>query len=212
MIMNRIMAVIAYQRDLLVLHASAVAGDGHVLAFSGTSGAGKSTMAAAMAARGHTIVSDDMLVVKTRPGQKPMAFAGATFLKLSRHTLDHLGWEQDNLALANTSEEKFLVGPEQGNHDARSDALPLLALFHIGRGALAMQPMRTIDATANWRLFVRSHDLFPFADRPKAIWQQWLDLVGSVPVSTLDQSGDFSDLSAAAIRVEEFVGRETSRC
>jgi hypothetical protein len=77
-------------------------------------------MAAAMAARGHTIVSDDMLVVKARPGQRPMAFAGATLLKLSRHTLDHLGWQKDDLPLANTSEQKFLVGPREANHDARA--------------------------------------------------------------------------------------------
>lgn len=210
MIMSWIMPVIAYQRGLLVLHASAIASNGHVLAFSGTSGAGKSTMAAAMAARGHTIVSDDMLVVKVHPGQRPMAFAGATFLKLSRQTLDHLGWQHDDLALANTSEEKFLGGPKRPNHTIGTDGLPLLALFQIGRGAFAMRPIRAINAAANWSFFVHSPDLLPFADRPKAIWQQWLDLVGSVQVSTLDQSGDFFDLSAAAIRVEKFVTRETS--
>jgi hypothetical protein len=167
-------------------------------------------MAAAMAARGHAVVSDDMLVVKVRPKQRPLAFRGAITLKLSRHTHDHLGWQHDDLVLANTSEKKFLASPDRANQNIETDPLPLLSLFLIGRGTFAIQPISAINAMANWSLFVHSPDLLPFADRPKSIWQQWLDLVGSVQVLTLEQSGDFSDLSAAAIGVERFVNGQTS--
>ncbi len=53
-----------YQRGALVLHASAVKIGSSVIAFTGLSGAGKSTLAAALLARGHELVTDDVLVVR----------------------------------------------------------------------------------------------------------------------------------------------------
>jgi hypothetical protein len=50
-------------RGHFVLHAAAVAIDGRVLAFSGLSGAGKSTTAAALVAAGAVAVCDDQLVL-----------------------------------------------------------------------------------------------------------------------------------------------------
>lgn len=50
-------------RGHLVLHASAVADGGRVLAFVGQSGRGKSTLAALMAAEGARVVTDDLLLV-----------------------------------------------------------------------------------------------------------------------------------------------------
>src|SRR5262245_28440463 len=54
------LGVLLYQRELVVLHASAVALNGSAVAFLGESGAGKSTMAAAMHAYGYEIIADDI--------------------------------------------------------------------------------------------------------------------------------------------------------
>jgi len=51
-----------------VLHASAVAVDGGVIALVGGSGQGKSTVAAALIARGAAFVTDDALAVETSAG------------------------------------------------------------------------------------------------------------------------------------------------
>jgi serine kinase of HPr protein (carbohydrate metabolism regulator) len=56
--------VLLQQRGRLVLHASAVTVDLGVVAFMGGPGWGKSTMAAAMYARGHSIVADDVTAVR----------------------------------------------------------------------------------------------------------------------------------------------------
>ncbi|AUT01289.1 hypothetical protein CLI64_13230 [Nostoc sp. CENA543] len=73
------MGISLYQRGFsLLLHASAVAVDDQVICFLGHSGAGKSSAAAAMLARGHKIVSDDIVpvildtTVKVVPGYPQM--------------------------------------------------------------------------------------------------------------------------------------------
>jgi len=57
-------AALAWSLEATVLHASSVAIDGRALAaFAGPGGAGKSTLATALARRGHAIASDDALLV-----------------------------------------------------------------------------------------------------------------------------------------------------
>lgn len=75
-----VMAFVLTLRGHTVLHASAVAVDGQVLAFVGPSGIGKTTLAAVMCLDGATLVTDDVLVVDT--GQPITVVGGATELRL----------------------------------------------------------------------------------------------------------------------------------
>jgi hypothetical protein len=207
MIVSRVMAIVIYQRGNLPLHASAVIVGGGIVAFAGASGSGKSTLAAALAVRGYTVASDDMLIARAVSGLPPRAWPGATRLKLSRQTLDHLGQCPRDLPLANTQEEKFLVGSTRADDAAWQDGLPLRALFRVGQGAPAISPLRAIEATANWPTFVRHPDLFPVTERREAIWQHWLDIVGAVPVLTLGRPADLAQLPQMAALVDDFVAR-----
>ena len=56
-------------RGVPALHASAVAVGGAALAVVGSAGAGKSTTAAARAARGHAVVADDVLALRALLGR-----------------------------------------------------------------------------------------------------------------------------------------------
>ena len=56
-------AVLGWQRGLLPLHASAVARGPDLHAFSGGAGAGKSTLAAALARHGYPLFTDDVLLL-----------------------------------------------------------------------------------------------------------------------------------------------------
>ncbi len=57
------MIALLHQRGFLVLHASCVLVNGIAVAFMGAKGFGKSTLAACMYARGHTLISDDIVPV-----------------------------------------------------------------------------------------------------------------------------------------------------
>lgn len=52
------------QRGFFVLHASAVSIDGGAVAFLGSHGWGKSTLAAYLQTRGHVVLTDDVLVIR----------------------------------------------------------------------------------------------------------------------------------------------------
>jgi hypothetical protein len=56
-------------RGVTCLHASAVAFGDRAIAFAGPAGAGKSTTAAALARRGHPVISDDIVAVEERDGR-----------------------------------------------------------------------------------------------------------------------------------------------
>ena len=64
-----ILALALRLRGVLALHASAVAVDGGAIAFAGPHRAGKSTIAAALAARGCPVVTDDLLHLRLESGR-----------------------------------------------------------------------------------------------------------------------------------------------
>ena len=63
-LLNMPWLALAMQRGLLPLHASAVAHGEEVHAFTAPSGGGKSTLAAALSARGHALFADDILLLE----------------------------------------------------------------------------------------------------------------------------------------------------
>lgn len=65
-----------------VLHASAVAVDGRAIAFVGSSGGGKSTLAAAACAGGAELISDDVLRLDPGRGDGWSAYRGTTRIRL----------------------------------------------------------------------------------------------------------------------------------
>jgi ATP-dependent phosphoenolpyruvate carboxykinase len=75
---------VLYQRGLFVLHASGVNIGGNVVAFLGLKGQGKSTMAATLYGRGHSLVSDDMLAIQIDGDNGPMAIPGFPNFKIGR--------------------------------------------------------------------------------------------------------------------------------
>jgi hypothetical protein len=90
MLSGRIMAYLLRQRGMLALHASGVAIDGNVVLFLGTSGAGKSTAAAAFYAAGHHVVTDDIAAVKSVGPQSIVHPAGGR-LRLFEESLSAFG-------------------------------------------------------------------------------------------------------------------------
>jgi len=83
---------ILHLRGTTCLHASAVEVDGGVVAFCGHSGAGKSTLAAALVSRGYSLVSDDVLPLRSGgPGTDVLAGPGLPELRLYPTAADRIG-------------------------------------------------------------------------------------------------------------------------
>lgn len=97
------------QRTLLTLHASAVhAGDGAAL-FLGASGAGKSSLALAFAARGYPVICDDIAAVRLGADGAPAVVPGYPGLRLWRDVLDRFDYATDTLRRVRPELDKYLL-------------------------------------------------------------------------------------------------------
>ncbi len=72
-LLGPVMALYLHRIGKLVLHASAVGSDTRSVVFLGDKGAGKSTTAAALVARGHSLLTDDVLAIDFPPAGPSIA-------------------------------------------------------------------------------------------------------------------------------------------
>lgn len=98
-------AAIMMQRGFLVLHGNAVETAEGVLICVGNSGAGKSTIAAAMLQRGHRIVADDVCVIDGEGYVIP----GLPRIKLWQESADILGMDTISYRQIRPNMQKFNV-------------------------------------------------------------------------------------------------------
>lgn len=97
-------------RGLMVLHGSAVAlPNGEAAVFCGHSTAGKSTLAAALAAKGYAALADDLTAIRFEADGSAWCLPGLARTKLWRDALDTLG-------LADRTSPSTRVMPEIDKH------------------------------------------------------------------------------------------------
>lgn len=129
-----VFAVVCERRAVLPLHACCVRFDGpggsRAVAFSGPSGVGKSTLAAAFLRRGYTILADDLTVVDPAAPGGPVVLPTFPRLKLWRNTLDRFGLPVAGLERVRAELEKYCQPLEQG---FSAEPLPLAAVYHLSR-------------------------------------------------------------------------------
>lgn len=99
------MACLLYQRGLFVLHASVVQIADYSIGFLGHVGAGKSSMAAALHARGHAVVTDDNAAIDLST-HAPMVTPAFPSLKIYPEIAISLGYENQSLSVMHSSQPK----------------------------------------------------------------------------------------------------------
>lgn len=127
-------------QGLEVFHASAVALDGRVLAFTASSGTGKTSTAAHLVAAGADFVTDDILALERRDGVL-LAHPGPGRLSIAHAELRTVAPERRNrLGRRVTRGGKLVLEPP-----AVSQPLPLGAIFMLARvpgaGPLRIEPL-----------------------------------------------------------------------
>ncbi len=143
-------AVLWHQRGLLPLHGSVVVVGAQAVALCGHSAAGKSTLAAVLAGRGHAVVADDICVIDP---QHALVLAGSGRLRLWRDALERLGLESRALDRAARGKEKYVLdcGVRYAKERHRLAAIILLSRQQSGtvaierlRGARAAGALQTV--------------------------------------------------------------------
>ena len=108
-----VFAAVAHQRGMLPLHASAVATPRGAALFVGPVGAGKSTLAATLAAQGFALIADDLSVITPGADGRPVVWPGVPRLGLWPDALDALGVDVETLARYRPAIEKRAFVPDQ---------------------------------------------------------------------------------------------------
>lgn len=140
---------ICLQNGFLPLHASAVVHDGDVIAFAGVSGAGKSTMGAAMAARGCQHVTDDLAVLKIAAHESPTLYPGPRTIKLAPDSYWALGFDPANGALMSPHHDKMRFTSSSALRPAQALKLAAIYLLELSDDEeVTIEPVAGIRATA----------------------------------------------------------------
>jgi hypothetical protein len=105
-----------------LLHASAVDVGGRAVAFVGSSGMGKSTMATLLCAAGALLITDDVL--RLTPGPAPRCYLGPAELRLRKGAADLASGFAQAPAARRTGDGRDALRPEM----ATTELLPLAAI------------------------------------------------------------------------------------
>jgi hypothetical protein len=139
------MGAVLHQRGLLPFHGSTICVDGQAITFSGPSGIGKSTLAAALVDRGCRMLADDVSAISFTAQGVPMVHPGMPQLKLRDDSGQQLG-------------RNSLYARPLGNHAGKygypehaafiTEALPSKVIYILGRhtdNGFKEIPLRGVD-------------------------------------------------------------------
>lgn len=128
-LLGPVFATLLWQRELLTFHACVLTIGGRTCAFMANSGEGKSTLASALYARGHAMLSDDIAVLPWRDDPLKV-LPGYPRMKVYPEVLAHVGFDPETRPRVHAGIEKRAFMAE----DLPSEAQPLAALYVITRG------------------------------------------------------------------------------
>ena len=175
-----------------VLHASGVRLPGGVVGFCGDPGAGKSTLAAALAQRGFEQWADDTLVIESHQDRAfavSIPFDSALRPASARHLVGTDGIYQGPVGSASVA------------------SAPLIALVLLDRGEQSGGPpaMHRLGANKAFRRLLTHACAFStraLEDR-RAVTEHYLAIAASVPVFELGYASGFAALSSVLDKVME---------
>jgi hypothetical protein len=201
LILGWTLALVLHQRKWLVLHASAVSIEGRAVLFLAPSGRGKSSCAAALMARGHSMLADDVAVINTEhePFQVPPSFPS---LKLMPDSAAALGLDPRGGKPVHLGSDKSFFSL---SHSYQKGSVPLSRVYSLSAGATVK--IERLKASAAVMELVKNTyhiGLDALATRGRHL-VQCSDLARKVPVFRLTRSSELDSLSEIALRVEEDV-------
>ncbi|HIK07692.1 MAG TPA: hypothetical protein IGS40_23885 [Trichormus sp. M33_DOE_039] len=200
------MGIALYQRGFsLLLHASAVAVNGQVICFLGHSGAGKSSAAAAMLARGHKIVSDDIVPVILESPVKVVP--GYPQMKMSPEIATTCGYDLASLIYLHPLLGEYAYRREQ-DFTCKPQRLHSLYLL-VDSDELAIEEVRLQAAILE--LITNSYGIRSLqqAINRQQHLNQCVEMVKSIPIYKLKRPRSLPLLSEVAKYVEDHVQRQT---
>lgn len=166
------LAALFHQRGDLILHASAVETPAGAVLFCGRKGAGKSTVAAALAAGGLPLIAEDLVRLERVSVDRFQVFRSATGAKLSRNS--SLARGADNGASSAPNTKKFV--PVENLSSAAS--FPLARIYILQWGKTGLERLRGVTAVRRFLAAAAVRpDLLERTGHPVVYAQQCVELL-----------------------------------
>lgn len=127
-LLGPILGFILRLRGTTCLHASGVVVGKKALALAGASGAGKSTLAAAFAASGYPILTDDVLPLKIKDGTQ-LALSGYARMRLYPHSFQNMDELPNDLPLLAPNWDKCYLDLASAKYSFHKKAVPLKVVY-----------------------------------------------------------------------------------
>lgn len=188
-LLNLVFGLLLLQRGELVLHAAVIETDDGCIALAGESGTGKSTLAAALHARGRRVLSDEFCVVRDIPGQGPSVIPGPPYLQVWGDALSRLGHDPERLEPVRPGLKKYVLPLGSGHADRVLPLRGIHVLFPWNGSGAESEALSGADCMeACISNTYRSEYLRPLG-LTAAHFAQALKLVGEVPLLRLRTPG-----------------------
>ena len=202
-------SVLLQQRGFTVIHASSVSINGEAVAFVGEKGVGKSTLAAILNARGHSLIADDTIALRNGC-PTPEVVPGFPVMKLWPDSVE--------AALACKPEQFPSLYPKgkKRNVDVRerfaSNPVPLRRIFLIFGGEKPeiskIEPQKAlVGLLPHWYGARFGEELLDACGRDTHLLQCG-DIVRKVPVFVLKRQRTIETLPELALMVERHLDKE----
>ncbi len=197
-------AALLQQRGMFVLHASAVSIDNKAVAFLGWKGAGKSTTAAMLYKRGHTMISDDIVAMDNARLGAPLVVPGFPIFKLMPEAAEMvLGDNPDDLSEIYAGVEKRFR-PSSDNF--LQSSVSLKAIYALDEGtqlkAELLKPQEAISTLIANTYLARYGNQLLQNNHAITNLRQCSNIVNHIPVYRLERPKSFQLLENLAELVE----------
>lgn len=116
-LLGSVFGALLQQRGYLVLHGSSIEINGKGVLFTGVSGIGKSTLAAAFQNKGYKVLTDDVSAVKINKDGIPYIMPGFPSLKLWKDAAIRMGADVTGLSPVISNRDKYRIDIEASFYD-----------------------------------------------------------------------------------------------
>jgi hypothetical protein len=201
-----VMALLLHQRGLLAIHASCVIVDGNAALLLGEPGLGKSSLAAALHSRGHSVLSDDLTAI--RLGEDgPTVLSTCARLKLYPAIADFLNYDRSLrtcLSCEETGKDGFRV---ETRLPSRPPVLKLI--YTLSRACAGVVRLPAQQAFLN--LIQNSYPTRLLQPGGVGHFRLCAQLAGQVPVFRLRTFDTLNQLLETALAIETDVRERRAR-
>ncbi|MDJ0798464.1 MAG: hypothetical protein QNJ51_16860 [Calothrix sp. MO_167.B12] len=204
-ILSEALGLILHQRNLLLIHASAILVDDQVIIFAGYPGAGKSTTAAAFAQVGYPVLSDDMVAIDVTPEHGVVVLPAFPQVKIWPASIEGLGYDSTNLDRLFPSSPKRVI---RQFDNFPTQAIPLSHIFFLEKGSeFSFTPMTNPEAILTiTKFFSCPNDLLQGQALARH-FQQCIQILKQVGIGALVRPDSFQQLHNFVDEIKPFLAR-----